>query len=72
MSGAVSPPVTAAAGAGLTVRVGAAENDLVGDAMASTRCAELASLAEQADIRCGAAFPAWMSVSLHHLGTSCC
>jgi hypothetical protein len=39
----------------LRVRVGDAGDDLVGDAMASTRCAELASLAEQADIRWEAA-----------------
>ena len=38
-------------GQGLTVRVNDNE-DLVGNAMSNTRCAELASLAEQADIRC--------------------
>ncbi len=48
----MGPP---AAAAGLRVRVGDAGDDLVGDAMASTRCAELASLAEQADIRWEAA-----------------
>ena len=55
-SGAVGLPSSGGGsgggGAGLTVRVGDAGDDLVGDAMASTRCAELASLAEQADIRC--------------------
>lgn len=38
-------------GAGLLVRVKDTAADLVGNAMTNTRCAELASLAEQADIR---------------------
>lgn len=38
-------------GTGLSVRVKDTAADLIGNAMTNTRCAELASLAEQADIR---------------------